>query len=86
MDPLTSAAHEKKFLDACKALFMRGILLGCDEEYQVPTAANNYLARGVLKYFVDTQRPLMAAEFFKDYILFVLLNPQLQYLVFSFTF
>ena len=70
MDPMGTAALEKKFIEAARALFHQGIHLGCDEDFQVPSPVNNYLARGVLKYFCDTQRPLVAAEFFKDYILF----------------
>ena len=70
LDPLPNLGVEKRFLEAARLEFFKGILdltqgwqLGSDNHVQVPTVTNNHLACGIMKYFSETARFHEAAQF-----------------------
>lgn len=70
VDPLPTEMQETKFLETSSLLFWHGWKSGCESNTQFPNVVNNLLSRGILKYFLEVQRPGVAAKFFEKNILF----------------
>jgi len=66
LDAIKSLESEQKFLEAAYAEFWKSWQLGTDPEVQVATFVSNHLSNGLMKYFGDSYRYDIAAEFFKS--------------------
>lgn len=67
LDPLPTEIIERRFLEAASRLFRQGCGLGSLNPYLNSTNENNFLTQGIYKYFVNGQRPLVAAEFLQEF-------------------
>jgi len=65
LDAIRSLESEKKFLEAASAEFWKSWQLGTEPEVQVATYVSNHLSNGLMKYFGNSYRYDIAAEFFK---------------------
>jgi len=66
LDAIKSLESEQRFLEAAYAEFWKSWQLGTDPEVQVATFVSNHLSNGLMKYFGDSYRYDIAAEFFKS--------------------
>jgi len=65
LDAIKSLESEKRFLDAASVEFWKSWQLGTEPEVQVATYVSNHLSNGLMKYFGNSYRYDIAAEFFK---------------------
>ena len=63
LDPTPDLVAEKRFLEAAKDIFWRGVQLGTDAEIQIATNARNHLTRALMRYFGDSWRWEIGVEF-----------------------